>query len=156
MTFRIFGKPSFLLFDHCIDPSKTIEKDSEEHKTHLSDTMKKVLPKSGYNGLVLIFKAIFDMKEGLRTVLKKRNYNDRLCVILLISAFLLEMFTDNQWVNIFMYYRLKLKFRMEDFTTLMSLAGFVGLTGQYIFVPLFLNVLKFHDATISCLGNYNE
>ena len=115
--------------------------------------MKNLLPKPVYNVFALAFTAIFDMKEGLRTVLKKRNYNDRLCVILLISAFLLEMFTDNQWVNIFMYYRLKLKFRMEDFTTLMSLAGFVGLTGQYIFVPLFLNVLKFHDATISCLGN---
>ena len=132
------------------------EQDSKEHNTQFSDRMKKLLPKSVYNFLVLVFKSIFDMKEGLRTVLKKRSYNDRLCVILLITAFLLEMFTDNQWVNIFMYYRLKLKFRMEDFTTLMSLAGFVGLTGQYIFVPLFLNVLKFHDSAISCLGRYKN
>ena len=139
-----------------LDQSKPNEHDSKEQKTQCSDTMKKLLPKPVYNVFVMAFKAIFDMKEGLRTVLKKRKYNDRLCVILLISAFLLEMFTDNQWVNIFMYYRLKLKFRMEDFTTLMSLAGFVGLTGQYIFVPLFLNVLKFHDATISCLGNYRN
>ena len=139
-----------------LDQSKTNENDSKEEKKKCSDTMKELLPKPVYNVFVMAFRAIFDMKEGLRTVLKKRNYNDRLCVILLISAFLLEMFTDNQWVNIFMYYRLKLKFRMEDFTTLMSLAGFVGLTGQYIFVPLFLNVLKFHDATISCLGNYRN
>ena len=136
------------------DSPKPIGSDQVEHKTHFGESFKKVLPKSGYNALVLVFKSIFEMKEGLRTVLKKRNYNDRLCVILLISAFLLEMFTDNQWVNIFMYYRLKLKFRMEDFTTLMSLAGFVGLTGQYIFVPLFLKVLKFHDSSISCLGKF--
>ena len=134
------------------DSPKLIESDPKDSKTHFGERLKQVLPKSGYNALVLVFKSIFDMKEGLRTVLKKRNYNDRLCVILLISAFLLEMFTDNQWVNIFMYYRLKLKFRMEDFTTLMSLAGFVGLTGQYIFVPLFLKVLKFHDSFISMLG----
>ena len=134
------------------DSPKLIESDPKEPKTHFGERFKQVLPESGYNALVLVFKSIFDMKEGLRTVLKKRNYNDRLCVILLISAFLLEMFTDNQWVNIFMYYRLKLKFRMEDFTTLMSLAGFVGLTGQYIFVPLFLKVLKFHDSFISMLG----
>ena len=88
------------------DSPKLIESDPKDSKTHFGERLKQVLPKSGYNALVLVFKSIFDMKEGLRTVLKKRNYNDRLCVILLISAFLLEMFTDNQWVNIFMYYRL--------------------------------------------------
>ena len=100
-------------------------------------------------------KSILDCKEGFRTVLKKRPNNDRLCIILLITAFLLEMFTNYQWNNLYMYYRLKLKFGMEDFSLLMSLAGMAGLSGQYIFVPLFVRVLKFHDATISLLGKKN-
>ena len=104
------------------------------------------------NGIKLIMNAILDFKEGFRTVLKKRPGNDRLCIILLIIAFLLEMFTNYQWTNLFMYYRLKLEFRMEDFSLYMSLAGMVGLSGQYIFVPLFIKGLKFHDATISVIG----
>ena len=95
------------------------------------------------------FKALF---EGFATVLKKRPYNERFCLIMMISAFLLEMFTNYQWVNFFLYYQLRLKFTMEDFAKLMAIGGFVGLSGQFIFVPLFCNVLKFHDATIALLG----
>ena len=73
---------------------------------------------------------------------------------MMISAFLLEMFTNYQWVNFFLYYQLRLKFTMEDFALLMAIGGFVGLSGQFIFVPLFCNVLKFHDATIALLGKY--
>ena len=101
----------------------------------------------------LVIKSLLDFKEGFRTVLKERPNNDRFCIILLIIAFLLEMFTNYQWNNLYMYYRLKLKFGMEEFSLLMTLAGMVGLSGQYIFVPLFVRVLKFHDATISLLGN---
>ena len=92
--------------------------------------------------------------EGFRTVLKKRKYNDRRCLILLIIAFLLEMFTNYQWGNFFMYFRLKLQFQMQDFSTLMGITGVIGLTGQYVFVPLFTKVLKFHDASISLLGKF--
>ena len=93
--------------------------------------------------------------EGFQTVLKKRPYNERCCLLLLITAFLLEMFTNYQWGNFFMYFRLRLQFRMEDFSTLIAITGWVGLTGQFIFVPLLVKLLKFHDATISLLGNYS-
>ena len=52
-----------------------------------------------------------------------------------------------------MYFRLKLQFRMADFSTLIAITGWVGLSAQYIFVPLFIKALRFHDATISLLGN---
>lgn len=99
-------------------------------------------------------KMLKTLSEGFLTVLKKRPYNDRFCLIMMIIAFLSEMLTQYQWVNFFMYYRLRMNFTMEDFSLLMSLAGFVGLSGQFIFVPLFCNVLKFHDATISLLGKH--
>ena len=107
------------------------------------------LPVTATDGIKMLIKAI---SEGFTTVLKKRPHNDRLCLIMLITAFLLEMFTNYQWGNIFMYFRLKLQFRMEDFSTYMSLAGMIGLTGQFIFVPMLLKALGFHGATISLLG----
>ena len=107
------------------------------------------LPITATNGIKIVIKSI---SEGFVTVLKKRPDNDRFCLLMLITAFLLEMFTNYQWGNIFMYFRLKLQFKMEDFSTYMSLAGMIGLTGQFIFVPMFLKALRFHDATISLLG----
>ena len=97
--------------------------------------------------------AIVNTKEGFRTVFKKRAGFDRFCLILLITAFILEMFTNYAWGNLFLYYRLKLNFGMSDFSTLMSIAGVCGLLGQFVLVPLFTTALKFHAATISLLGN---
>ena len=97
--------------------------------------------------------AVLNSVEGFRTVLKKRPHNIRLCLIMLISAFLVEMFTNYAWGNYYMYYRLKLQFGMTDFTTLMSIAGICGLAGQFVFVPLFTKTLKFHASAISLLGN---
>ena len=94
------------------------------------------------------------LSEGFRTVLRKRNCNNRRCLILLIIAFLLEMFANYESGNYFMYFRLKLQFKMQDFSTVMGITGVMGLTGQYVFVPLFTKVLKFHDATISLLGTF--
>ena len=91
---------------------------------------------------------------GFVTVFKKREYNDRFILLTLMFAFLFEMFTNYAWSNLFMFYRLRFSFRMEDFSTLMALAGFVGLSGQYIFVPLFIKVLMFSDAVISLLGSF--
>ena len=109
---------------------------------------------SAITGIVKSIKdAILDAKEGFRTVFKQRPNNDRRCLILLITAYLLEMFTNYQWGNFFMYFRLKLQFRMADFSTLIAITGWVGLSAQYIFVPLFIKALRFHDATISLLGN---
>ena len=126
------------------------EKNGNAENTH----SRGILPGWILNYIKLVMNSILEFKEGFQTVLKKRPHNERLCIILLIIAFLLEMFTNYQWGNLFMYYRLKLEFRMEDFSSLMSLAGMVGLSGQYIFVPLFIKVLKFHDAFISLLGNF--
>ena len=97
-------------------------------------------------------KTILSAKEGFQTALKKRPYNDRYCLILLMTAFLLEILYNYEWGNFFMYFRLKLEFKMEDFSTLMAITGWVGLSGQYIFVPFFIHGLKFPDVTVSLIG----
>ena len=97
-------------------------------------------------------KTILSAKEGFQTALKKRPYNDRYCLILLMTAFLLEILYNYEWGNFFMYFRLRLEFKMEDFSTLMAITGWVGLSGQYIFVPFFIHGLKFPDVTVSLIG----
>ena len=104
----------------------------------------------------IVKKAILNSVEGFRTVLKKRPDNIRFCLIMLILAFLVEMFTNYAWGNYYMYYRLRLQFGMSDFTTLMSIAGICGLAGQFVFVPLFTKTLKFHASAISLLGNFSK
>ena len=103
-------------------------------------------------GIMKAIESIVNTKEGFRTVFKKREGFDRFCLILLITAFILEMFTNYAWGNLFLYYRLKLNFGMSDFSTLMSIAGVCGLLGQFVLVPLFTAALKFHASTISLLG----
>ena len=101
-------------------------------------------------------KAIMNFIEGFRTVLKKRSNNDRFCVIMLIIAFMLEMFTQYGGDSFFMYYRMTLRFGMSDFTTLFSIAGICGLIGQFVLVPFFTKGLQFHASVISLLGNINQ
>ena len=90
--------------------------------------------------------------EGFHTVVKKRFYNGRFCLLMLITAFILEMFSGYGWSNFFMYYRKKLEFTMSDFSILMSIGGVCGLAGQFIFVPIFTKTLGFHASFISLLG----
>ena len=97
--------------------------------------------------------AVMKPVEGFHTVVKKRFHNGRFCLIMLIVAFILEMFSGYGWSNFFMYYRLKLQFTMSDFSILMSIGGVCGLAGQFIFVPMFTKSLGFHAAFISLLGN---
>ena len=75
---------------------------------------------------------------------------------MLILAFELEMLAERSGGVFFLYLRKVLDFQMWDFTRLMTLAGMIGLTGQYIFVPLFTQCLKFQDATISLMGRYDN
>ena len=97
-------------------------------------------------------KTILSAKKGFETAFKKRQYNDRYCLVLLMTAFLLEILYNYEWGNFFMYFRLKLEFKMEDFSTLMAITGWVGLSGQYIFVPFLIHGLKFPDVTVSLIG----
>ena len=98
------------------------------------------------------FFKIQNFKDCLIAVLRKRRGNQRLILVMLIMAFVLEMLCDQGFELFFLYLRKVLDFQMWDFTRLMTLAGLIGLTGQYIFVPLFSRYLKLHDATISLIG----
>ena len=113
--------------------------------------------KNGVEGLrskLIDFLKVQNLKDGFNAVLKKREGSQGLFIILLILAFELEMLCQQSRENYFLYLRKVLKFQMWDFTRLMTIAGCIGLTGQYIFVPLFSKYLKVHDTVISLIGKY--
>ena len=129
---------------YCILETNRPDQEATQNKANFIDVVQEI----GKSAI----KTILSAKEGFQTALKKRPYNDRYCLILLMTAFLLEILYNYEWGNFFMYFRLKLEFKMEDFSTLMAITGWVGLSGQYIFVPFFIHGLKFPDVTVSLIG----
>ena len=89
---------------------------------------------------------------GLQTVLKKRDLNTRYYLVLTMLSFLGVLFSQNNFSQYFMYLRLKLNFKMEDFSYWSGYSGIFIVIGNFIFVPFVTKRLKFHDATIALIG----
>lgn len=90
---------------------------------------------------------------GFKTILKKRKSNDRFYLLLAVFAFVGTMFTQYNFQVMYMYLRLPpLKFKMEDFSRWMGIAGVFVMCGNYVIIPLMTKKLKFNDATISLIG----
>ena len=96
--------------------------------------------------------AMKTMCQGFTAVLKKRPSNQRFCLIMLMIAFHLEILNNYMSRNYYMYYRLILRFTMEDFTLLSSFVGLYLMICQFVLIPLFSKILKLRDATISLIG----
>ncbi len=93
-----------------------------------------------------------NLKEGFRTLGKKRDHNLRVYLILLIVCFEMEMFINvGDWDNAYLYLRRKLQFTLQDFTLYTTVMGFVGITSQYIAIPVMSEVLHFRDSFIVIL-----
>ena len=90
--------------------------------------------------------------QGLQTVLKKRYLNTRSYLVVTMLSFLGVLFSQNNFSQYFMYLRLKLNFKMEDFSYWSGYSGIFIVIGNFIFVPFVTKRLKFHDATIALIG----
>ena len=90
--------------------------------------------------------------QGLQTVLKKRDLNTRYYLIVTMLSFLGVLFSQNNFSQYFMYLRLKLNFKMEDFSYWSGYSGIFIVIGNFLFVPFATKRLKFHDATIALIG----
>ena len=90
--------------------------------------------------------------QGLQTVLKKRGLNTRRYLVLRMLSFLGVLFASNNFNQYFMYLRLKLNFKMEDFSYWSGYSGIFIVIGNFLFVPFVTKRLKFHDATIALIG----
>ena len=90
--------------------------------------------------------------QGLQTVLKKRDLNTRYYLVVTMLSFLGVLFSQNNFSQYFMYLRLKLNFKMEDFSYWSGYSGIFIVIGNFLFVPFVTKRLKFHDATIALIG----
>ena len=90
--------------------------------------------------------------QGLQTVLKKRDLNTRRYLVVTMLSFLGVLFSQNNFSQYFMYLRLKLNFKMEDFSYWSGYSGIFIVIGNFVFVPFVTKRLKFHDATIALIG----
>ena len=122
---------------------------NEDHKRSSSSNMKLRITDLMKSGI-----------QGFKSVLKKRDSNDRFHLIVAMLSFLGVMVTQYSYSQVFMYVRLKLNFAMEDFSVWYGFAGVFIMAGNYIFVPFVTKSCsfvpsrfpKFQDATIALIG----
>ncbi len=73
----------------------------------------------------------------------------RTYIILMIFCFEMEQFINvGDWGNQYLYLRRKLDYTLEQFTVYTIVMGFIGISAQYITVPLFSAKFKLRDSTI--------
>ncbi|TRY71632.1 hypothetical protein TCAL_14873 [Tigriopus californicus] len=99
-----------------------------------------------------MFTSLFDInnvKRGFRALTKKRKGNLRTIVILMVFCFEMEMFINvGEWSNTYLFLRRQLEFTMVDYTRFSVIVGIIGISAQYITIPLFTQKFKFRDSTI--------
>eukprot|EP00096_Caligus_rogercresseyi_P009399 TRINITY_DN3188_c0_g1_i2.p1 TRINITY_DN3188_c0_g1~~TRINITY_DN3188_c0_g1_i2.p1 ORF type:complete len:479 (-),score=76.45 TRINITY_DN3188_c0_g1_i2:14-1450(-) len=94
-----------------------------------------------------------NVKTGLRATFRKRENGLRKYLLLLILAFLLELFLYGGRGSVFfLYFRKKFKWTEIDFSKFMIIFGIQGLLAQFFVIPFLTKRLQMRDATIILLG----
>ena len=95
---------------------------------------------------------ISSLTEGFRTVLKKREGNERMFVILTITAIVLDSFADQgKWAVAQLYFARVLGWNEIQFGIFSLECGLIGAVGNFLIVPILTRRIKLHDATISII-----
>jgi len=101
-------------------------------------------------------RAMFDIqnvKDGFKTVFRKRDNNLRSFIIMLTIAFLLEiMLTNGKGPITYLYFRRKFSWDMSQFGSYIGIYGFVSIFAQFVVVPFLSQKMKLHDTTIGMLA----
>ena len=92
------------------------------------------------------------LTEGFQTVFKKRNGNQRMCIIISIAAITLDSFAARgKWKNLFLYFRKVLNWTITQYSSFMSSLGLIGAISNYILVPFLSQKLHMNDSTIAII-----
>ena len=83
-----------------------------------------------------------------RALILKRRHNLRCLVLLMIFCFEMEQFINVGEGNQYLYLRRRLEWGYDDYTYFSMIVSIVGVTAQYITIPLFSSIFKFRDSTI--------
>ena len=89
------------------------------------------------------------LMNSFRTLCTKREHNLRVLLLLMIFCFEMEVFINVGDLGFqYLYLRRKLDWDIIDYTTYTIVAGMIGLTAQYIIVPILSEKLNLRDPTI--------
>ena len=106
----------------------------------------------GIREKVVRFFRISGVSEGFITVVKKREGNKRLCIILTIIAMTLDTFAARgKWQSLLLYFRKVLSWTISQYSSFMSSLGLIGAISNYILVPFMSRKLLLHDSTIAII-----
>ena len=87
--------------------------------------------------------------NSFRTLCSKRKHNLRVLLLLMIFCFEMEQFINVGDLGFqYLYLRRKLDWDIIDYTTYTIVAGVIGLTAQYIIVPILSEKFNLRDSTI--------
>ena len=108
------------------------------------------------NELSMGAKNLFNLKNVktcTQTLFKKRENHTRALMLLLILAYELDYFVlKGHWSTSYMFVRKTLKFTMTDYSRFITIAGIMGLLGQYVVLPYMSTKLLWKDSIIGMIG----
>ena len=94
-----------------------------------------------------------NVKTCAQTLFKKREHHTRALMLFLILAYELDYFVlKGHWSTSYMFVRKTLKFTMTDYSRFITIAGIMGLLGQYVVLPYMSTKLLWKDSTIGMIG----
>ena len=94
-----------------------------------------------------------NIKTCAQTLFKKREHHTRALILLLILAYELDYFVlKGHWSTSYMFVRKTLKFTMTDYSRFITIAGIMGLLGQYVVLPYMSTKLLWRDSLIGMIG----
>ncbi len=108
--------------------------------------------KASFKEKVIAFFDLRNLQNGFRALMIKRPHNIRTYLFLLIVCFEMEQFINvGDWDHAYLYLRKTLKFTLTDFTQYTTIMGFVGITTQYITIPLMSRKFGVRDSVITII-----
>ena len=94
-----------------------------------------------------------NVKTCAQTLFKKREHHTRALMLFLILAYELDYFVlKGHWSTSYMFVRKTLKFTMTDYSRFITIAGIMGLLGQYVVLPYMSTKLLWKDSVIGMIG----
>jgi len=117
------------------------------------ELMKEQEPQKEPKGRMASLFDIDNVKNGFKSVFRKREKNLRTFVILLAITFVLEIFLINgKGPTQYLYFRRKFSWGKNKFGSYVGIFGFLGIFAQYVMVPLLSECAKLHDSTLGLIA----
>ncbi len=146
----VFMKESTVLRDERIKKEK--EEKGEVDENGEGETQEQKAVQATFKEKLVHFFDLRNLRDGFRALTMVRKHNIRTYLFLLIVCFEMEQFINvGDWDYAYLYLRKKLDFDLNDFTMYTTIMGVVGITTQYITIPLMSQKFGVRDSVITII-----